>query len=172
MYSYESVFINFNLERHVDRRYQCSRPGPQPSPTPTPVVTDKQNVLPEDLKGVPAIAPNYRSDDRTLPDLGRVGVDIAQQRSFTLRDTIELALENNSDIEITRKSSQSARFDITAARGFFQPRLTAQSYYEHSTTPNVSVFSTNQKLTTELSSGMSRFKHLRRITVLFYRFVQ
>jgi len=49
-----------------------------PSPSPTPA--DKQNVRPENLNGVPSIAPNYRSADRDLPDLGRIGVDMASQR--------------------------------------------------------------------------------------------
>jgi outer membrane protein len=120
---------------------------PTPTPTPAPAVIDKQNVAPEDLKGVPAIARNYRSDDRVLPDLGRVGVDIAQQRSLTLSETIELALDNNRDIEITRKSVRSAEFDVQATRGFYQPRLNGQTYYEHSVTPNISVFSTNRDLT-------------------------
>jgi len=115
------------------------------TPTPTPAVVDKQNVAPENLGGVPAIAPAYRSDDRGLPDLGRVGVDMTQQRSLTLRETVELALENNKDIELSRKSTRMAEFDLQATRGFFQPRLTGQSYYEHSSTPNVSIFSNNQK---------------------------
>ena len=34
-----------------------------------------------------------------------------------------------------------------AARGFNQPRLTGQTYYDRSTTPNVSIFSNNQKNT-------------------------
>lgn len=116
-------------------------------PTPTPVVVDKQMVTPEKLQGVPPIAPNYRSDDRSLPDLGRVGVDMMDQRSLTLNDAIAMALENNNDIEVTRKNVKIAEFDLRAARGFYQPRLTGQTYYERSTTPNVSIFSSNQETT-------------------------
>ena len=117
------------------------------APTPTPTVTGDQTNAPENLKGVPAIAPNYRSDARGLPDLGRVGVDMTQQRTLTLREAIELALENNRDIEVSRKTVTMAEFDLRAARGFYQPRLTGQSYYDRSTTPNVSIFSNNQKTT-------------------------
>ena len=95
----------------------------------------------------PMIAPNFRSDDRSLPDLARVGVDAAQQKALTLNDAITLALENNCDIEITRKTARIAEFDLRAARGFYQPRLAGQTLYERSTTPNVSIFSTNQKNT-------------------------
>lgn len=117
------------------------------SPTPTPAVGDVQNVSPENIKGVPAIAEKYRSDDRTRPDLGRVGVDMTRQKSLTLRETIELALSNNRDIEVSRKTARMAEFDLQSTRGFFQPRLSGQTYYDHTTTPNVSIFSNNQKAT-------------------------
>jgi len=120
---------------------------PTPSPTATPPVDDKQAVPPERLQGVPPIAPNYRSDNRSLPDLGRVGVDMLDQRPLTLNDAISLALENNNDIEVTRKNVKIAEFDLKAARGFYQPRFTGTTSYERATTPNVSIFSTNQKTT-------------------------
>lgn len=115
------------------------------TPTPTPTGDDVQKVAPEDLKGVPPIAEKYRSDERTLPDLGRVGVDMLDQRPLTLAETLELALQNNRDIEVARKTITSAEFDLRAARGLYQPRFTAQTAYEHTTTPNVSIFSNNQK---------------------------
>ncbi|HQU94188.1 MAG TPA: TolC family protein, partial [Pyrinomonadaceae bacterium] len=120
---------------------------PTPSPTVTPAVTDKQQVAPERLQGVPAIAPNYRSDDRSLPDLGRVGVDMLDQRSLTLNDAIRLALENNNDIEVTRHNVKMAEFDLRAFRGYYQPRLTGTTSYERATTPNVSIFSSNPSTT-------------------------
>lgn len=116
-------------------------------PTPTPIERDRQGAAPENVKGVPDIAPSYRSDERGLPDLGRVGVDLANQRTLTLREAIELALENNRDIEITRKTYTMAEFDLRSTRGFFQPRLAGQTFYERSTLPNVSIFSNNQTTT-------------------------
>ncbi len=116
-------------------------------PTPTPVVSDRQDIAPENIRGVQDIAPNYRSDVRSLPDLGRVGIDVTQQRTIMLRDAIELALENNRDIEITRKTYSMAEFDLRATRGFYQPRLIGQAFYDRSTVPNVSIFSNNQTTT-------------------------
>lgn len=110
------------------------------TPTPSP-------VLPDDLKGVPTVAPDYRSDERTLPELGRVGVDVLKQKTLTLREAIELALENNRDVEVSRKTARMAEFDLDGARGAFQPRLSGQAYYDRTTTPNVSIFSSNQKTT-------------------------
>ena len=117
------------------------------TPTPSAITSDTQNVTPENIKGVPDIAPKYRSDDRDLPDLGRVGVDMTQQKTLTLREAIELALDNNRDIEISRKTATIAEYDLAAARGFYQPRLSGQTYYDRSTVPNVSIFSRNQKTT-------------------------
>ena len=117
------------------------------SPTPTPAPSDVQNVAPENIKGVPEVAVKYSSDVRSLPDLGRVGVDMTDQMPLTLREAIELALENNRDIEVARKSSTIAEWDLRGTGGIFQPRLSGQSYYERATTPNVSIFSNNQKTT-------------------------
>ncbi len=116
-------------------------PTPTPTPAATPVVQDKQNVEPGQLQGVPAIAPNYQSDDKTLPDLGRVGVDMADQQTLTVAEAITRALENNKDIEVTRKNVQIAEFDLKAARGYYEPRFTGQTFYERATTPNISFFS-------------------------------
>ncbi|MBC7900625.1 MAG: hypothetical protein H7070_11305, partial [Saprospiraceae bacterium] len=92
---------------------------PTPTPSPVPAVNDKQEVAPENLKGVPAIAPNYSSEDRSMPDLGRVGVEMTNQRPLMLQDAISLALTNNKDIEVTRKNVQIAEFDLQAARGVY-----------------------------------------------------
>jgi HAE1 family hydrophobic/amphiphilic exporter-1 len=98
--------------------------------------------------GAPVVAPTYQSTDRTLPDLGRIGVDSADQKTLTLHEAIELALENNRDIEISRKTEKMAEFDLKAAYGFYQPRITGQGYYERATVANLSIFSNNTTTTT------------------------
>jgi HAE1 family hydrophobic/amphiphilic exporter-1 len=118
-----------------------------PTPTPTPTADDTQNVQPENLKGVPTIAPNYQQDDKSLPDLGRVGVDMMQQRPLSLREAIVMALENNKDIEVTRQNVRIAEYDLQAANGFYEPRLAGQTFFERATTPNVSIFSNNATTT-------------------------
>lgn len=124
------------------------------SPTPTP-------QLPDDLKGVQTVAPDYRSDERALPEIGRVGVDLTQQKALTLREAIEMALENNRDIEVSRKTARMAEFDLALARGITQPRLVGQSYYDRTTTPNVSIFSSNQKTTNSSLLGNVSLNALR-----------
>ncbi len=120
---------------------------PSPSPSPTPFVTDKSGTPPDKLNPVPPIAPDYRSTDRSLPDLARVGVDMADQKPLTLDESLEMALTNNRDIEVSRKNVLIAEFDLKAARGYYEPRFAGQTYYERSTVPNVSIFSTNQTTT-------------------------
>jgi HAE1 family hydrophobic/amphiphilic exporter-1 len=120
---------------------QDATPTPTATPTPPPAtVPDKQNVKPEDLKGVPSIAPNYQSEDRSLPDLGRVGVDMTEQKPLTVREAIAMALENNKDIEVTRQNVKIAEFDLKAARGAYEPRFSGQSYYEKTKAPVFSFF--------------------------------
>src|SRR5206468_4647217 len=55
--------------------------------------------------------------------------------------------ENNRDIEITRKTENMAEFDLRTARAFYQPKLSGQSYYDRSTIPNLSIFSSNPTTT-------------------------
>ncbi|MCZ2390467.1 MAG: TolC family protein [Acidobacteria bacterium] len=119
--------------------------GQTPSPTPTPNAPGV--VLPDDLKGVPDIEPNYKSRDMALPDLGRVGVDVTKERPLTLAEALRMALENNKDIEVARKTSSMAEFDLKAARGVYEPKFAGQTYYERATAPNVSIFSNNPKTT-------------------------
>lgn len=119
----------------------AQNPTPSPTPTAVPQALDRQQVAPEQLQGVPAIAPGYSSEDRSLPDLGRVGVDMADQKSLTLREAIAMALDNNKDIEVTRKNVKIAEYDLQAARGYYEPRFAGQTYYEKSTIPNISFFS-------------------------------
>ena len=121
---------------------------PIPNITPTPLATPNASAtppptttLPENLPAVPAVAPNFESRIGSLPELGRVGVDLAEQRPLTLNQALELALSNNKDIEVTRKNIRIAEFDLKAARGVYEPRFSGQTYYEKATVPNISFFS-------------------------------
>jgi len=137
-----TLFINFGAVMAQDA---TPTPTPTVSPTPTtkmilPPINDAQKVQPENLQGVPSIAPQYQSNDTTLPELGRVGVDMMQQKPLTLREAITLALQNNKDIEVTRQNVRISEFDLRAADGVYQPRFFAQTFYERSTTPTASFF--------------------------------
>ena len=96
------------------------------TPTPSPNAQDLQ---------VPSIAPDYKPEDRPLPELGRVGVDMGRQRPLTLREALTLALENNKDIEVARQNVKIAEFDLTTARGAYDPRFSSSAYYERIENP-------------------------------------
>jgi outer membrane protein len=123
-------------------------PTPQPTALPTPALTTQtdgrerqQPMTPETrLNNVPAVAPGFESNKRALPELGRVGVDMNEPRPMTVRDAIELALSNNKDIEVARQNVRISEFDLTAARGVYEPRFFSQSFYERSTVPSASFF--------------------------------
>ncbi len=76
-----------------------------------------------------------------LPELGRVGVDMDQQRPLSVREALKMALENNKDIEVARENVKIAEFDLLGSRGAYDPRLSTQSYYERISTPSSSFLS-------------------------------
>jgi HAE1 family hydrophobic/amphiphilic exporter-1 len=97
---------------------------PLPSPPPP---------SPRELQ--PAIAPEFHPAQKPLPELGRVGVDMDRQRPLSLREALALALENNKDIEVARQNVKIAEFDLTAARGIYDPRISSSTYYERTKNP-------------------------------------
>ena len=108
------------------------QPGRESVPTQAP------SELPLD---VPPVAKDFRATPGPLPELGRVGVNMAEQRPLALREAIELALRNAKEIEVARSNVRAAEFDLTAARGVYDPRLSSLSYYERVETPATSFLS-------------------------------
>lgn len=107
--------------------YSSSAVAQQPTATPATLVEQKLEV--------PSVAPDYRARQNPLPDLARVGVEMDQQQPLSLREAIALALDNNKDIEVARQNVRIAEFDLTGARGVYDPRLSTTSYYERIKTP-------------------------------------
>jgi HAE1 family hydrophobic/amphiphilic exporter-1 len=151
---------------------------PTPSPTPstlstTPSATTGEaqtpqtqpassNAQAETALSVPVIAPDYRAPVAPLPALERVGVNMAEQRPLTLREAIALALENGKDIEVARTNVRAAEFDLTAARGAYDPRLNTSTFYERNKTPVASFLSGGEggAVTSSGFGGTMRFEGL------------
>src|SRR5258705_6588393 len=116
---------------------------------------------PQELQ-VPAIAPDFHPTQKPLPELGRVGVDMDRQTPLSLREALALALENNKDIEVARHNVKIAEFDLTAARGFYDPRLTSSTYYERVVSPISSFLSGgSERATTQTDyTGTARLESL------------
>jgi HAE1 family hydrophobic/amphiphilic exporter-1 len=129
--------------------------GQTPVDSPTPAVSAQQAIK------VPAIAVDYKADTKSpLPSLTRVGVDTGDQQPLSLRDAIALALQNNKDIEVARDNVKIAEYDLMTARGSYDPRLTAQNYFERIETPATSVLSGASRLETDDITGTARFEGL------------
>lgn len=111
-------------------------PDPTPSPFPTPNVSSTPLTLPGDP---PPVAPNFQAPARPLPSVERVGVDSANQLSLSLEEAIERALKNNNDIDASKNDVQIAEFNLRGARGIYDPRIDAQSYYDSTSTPTASL---------------------------------
>ncbi|HVF21665.1 MAG TPA: efflux RND transporter permease subunit, partial [Pyrinomonadaceae bacterium] len=108
----------------------------QPAATPTPAPIQQ---IP-----VPPVATDFRAEQKPMPELNRVGVDMNRQRPLALRDAISLALENNKDIEVARENVRIAEFDVRGAQGAYDPRLTTSAFYERAENPITSFLSGGQ----------------------------
>jgi HAE1 family hydrophobic/amphiphilic exporter-1 len=107
----------------------------------------------------PPVAPNFEAPLRPLPSAERVGVDMLNQEALSLNDAIALALQNNNDIDASRIDVQVAEFNLTAARGVYDPVFSSESYYESRTTPTSSTIAggLNGSVTQKDATGAVRF---------------
>lgn len=103
-----------------------------PTATPNSVDTPLPVVIP-----TPIVTPDV-SANRPLPPAERVGVDVSRQKPLSLNEVITLALENSNDIETSQIDVKLAEFNLSAARGVFDPRLAGQSYFQRSKVPTAS----------------------------------
>lgn len=118
-------------------------------------------AAPNQLPSVPPVAPNFRASTGPFPELNRVGVDMAEQRTITVREAIAMALANNKDIEVARQNVRIAEFDLQGARGAYDPRFTSLSYYERTQTPSTSFLSGSTDSVTQYDlTGTFRFEGL------------
>jgi len=84
------------------------------------------------------------AQEKPLPELGRVGVDMNQQRPLSLRDALSMALQNNKDIEVARENVRIAEFDLLGAKGAYDPHFSTSAFYERVESPVSSFLSGGQ----------------------------
>src|SRR5947209_2415578 len=110
---------------------------------------------------VPAVAVDYRADTKSpMPSLTRVGVDTNDQQPMSLREAIAMALQNNKDIEIARDNVKIAEFDLLTVHGAYDPKLTAQNYFEKINSPATSFLSGAARVETSDITATSRVEGL------------
>jgi outer membrane protein TolC len=138
----------------VEAPEQCAVPEPaapaaaadsaqQPQPQGAPVASASGAELGESRgASAPAavnLTTNVGAAPRPLPALSIVGVDMGAPRPLALREAIEMALNNNKDIEVARQNVRSAEFDLLGARGAYDLRFSANSFYERAEAPTASL---------------------------------
>src|SRR5437870_859360 len=128
-----SSAVKFFLFAALPCVLKVSTPAQEPSPAPSP----QQQTL-----SVPSVATDYRANpNKPLPSLNRIGVDTAEQKPLALGEAITMALQNNKDIEVARDNVKIAEYDLLTVRGAYDPKFSAQSYYEKIKTPAASFLS-------------------------------
>ncbi len=128
--------------------------------TPGQNVGTSGGVAPAELPTEPPpVAPNFEAAIRPLQTAERVGVDMSEQAPLSLNDAIALALQNNNDIDASRIDVQVAEYNLTAARGVYDPVFSSESYYESRTTPTSSTIAggLNGSVTQKDATGAVRF---------------
>jgi HAE1 family hydrophobic/amphiphilic exporter-1 len=75
------------------------------------------------------VAPNYKAQDATYPQLSLIGVQFDRQQIMSLREVVELALRNNKDIELSRSVVRSAEANLQVAQGAYDPKLTLNRFF-------------------------------------------
>ena len=149
----------------------------QPDVTPSGQIPNSQTVIPPSptqsvgTSGVapavlpddpPPVAPDFQAPIRPLPSAERVGVDLTNQLPLTLEEAIEMALQNNNDIDTSRNDVQIAEFNLRAAKGIYDPNIISENYFESATSPTASTIggATNGSVTAQRffsSGGLSGF---------------
>lgn len=84
------------------------------------------------------------AQQKPLPEMTRVGVDVNRQRPLSLRDALSMALDNNKDIEVARENVRIAEFDLLGAQGVYDPKLSTTAFYERVKSPVASFLSGGQ----------------------------
>ena len=133
-----------------------------------PLQTSAQDTTPSSSPGsvkeiqVPKVAPDYRGEQKPLPELGRVGVDMTLQHPLSLREALASALENNKDIEVARDNVKIAEFDFLGAQGAYDPKFSSTAFYERIKTPISSFLSGGQEgaITQSDFTGSARLEGL------------
>jgi outer membrane protein len=131
-----------------------------PSPVAAQDATPPSSTLKE--LPIPRIAPDYRGQQKPLPELGRVGVDMTRQHPLSIREALALALENNKDIEVARHNVKIAEFDLLGAHGAYDPRFNTTAFYERVKTPISNFLSGGQEgaITQSDVTGSARLEGL------------
>ncbi len=75
----------------------------------------------------------------TLSAQDRPGIAAGSVRDLTLEDALMMALQNSPDVEASRLDLETARFNLQAAQGVYDPNFTWDTRYQKKATPVSSI---------------------------------
>ena len=93
-----------------------------PSPAPSP-----------QLPPVPNVAPGYAAPSVTAPPPSIVGVNQAPFVGITLENAVGMALTRNPDLAVAQANRRIAQYQVLAAKGAYDVRLSIQPQYQYIT---------------------------------------
>ena len=79
-----------------------------------------------------------------LPFTAAADAQSPAPRPLSLREATEMALGNSPDLAIARAAVQASGFELTAARGAYDPALKFSSFFDRSRTPITDLFSASR----------------------------
>src|SRR5215510_1163510 len=126
---------NIQTERE---KHNIPPPGANPSvPAPSASAAGQSQQLGQEHGQSAITKPLAQS-----PEVGheRIGVNLNQVESLRLAEAIQLALQNNLDIESLRQSVQVAQYNLFAAKGFYDMVSGSSVNYRSQTFPVSSIF--------------------------------
>jgi outer membrane protein len=100
-------------------------------PTPAPVP-----VLPK----IPAVAPGYSAPPVPVASPNVIGVTQQAFVGITLPNAVGMALAKNPDLEVVQANRRIAHYQIEAAQGAYDIRLSVQPQYQYVTEPPQNAF--------------------------------
>lgn len=100
-----------------------------PTPAPAPV-----------LPKLPAVAPGYAAPPVPVASPNVIGVTQQEFVGITLSNAVGMALAKNPDLEVVQANRRIARYQIEAAQGAYDIRLSVQPQYQYVTEPPQNAF--------------------------------
>ena len=100
--------------------------------SPAPSATVPPFASPPPLPKVPVVAPGYRAPRISTPPASIVGVTQQPFVGLTLQNAIGMALANNPDLQVARANGRIAAYQILAAQGAYDVRLSIEPQYQYS----------------------------------------
>jgi len=108
--------------------------------SPAPAATVPPPAQMPVLPAAPNVAPGYRAPSLATPSADIVGITQQPFVGLSLQNAIGMAIANNPDLSVALANRRIAGYQIEAARGAYDVRLSIQPQYQYVTQPPQNAF--------------------------------